>query len=164
MKLALLIVDMQKAFLEEGLHESGADKACEYINHVAGLLRSKGHSVIHVCDLDGQKEPQDRLGVIPEVLIDETDKTVWKQHSNGFWETSLGDLLKKECVEFIIVAGFAAEECVTFTFNGAREHGFQTAILQHGIASFKPQAILDVYRDRPLISYRVIEAMLGVGA
>lgn len=60
-----------------------------------------------------------------------------------------------------MIAGFAAEYCVTFTANGAVERGFHAAILQRGIISTKTDAIHFIYRDRHVISYPVIEFMLN---
>ena len=65
-------------------------------------------------------------------------------------------------MDFVVVAGYAAEYCVLFTYNGARERGFKTAMLQGGIVSSKPDAITGAYRDRNLISYPVIEAMVSL--
>ncbi|MNV18044.1 Isochorismatase family protein [compost metagenome] len=69
-------------------------------------------------------------------------------------------LLREHGVEFIIVAGFAAEHCVTFTINGAQERGFQAALLQKAILSTRPDAITSIYRDRHMISYPVIEFLM----
>lgn len=64
-------------------------------------------------------------------------------------------------VGLVIVAGFAAEHCVTFTFNGARERGFKAAVLHNGVVSENPDAVNEIYRDRPTVSYPVIEFMLN---
>jgi nicotinamidase-related amidase len=83
-----------------------------------------------------------------------------KEFSNAFWKTDLEQLLRENGVEFVIVAGFAAEQCVTFTINGAIERGFQAAVLQKGVLSTQPEAIPSIYRDRHMISYPVIEFLM----
>lgn len=162
MKLALLIVDMQKLYLQDRVSPQIVDSACEYINYVSGKLRDKGHLVVHIQHLeDGHTQEDEVLQVIPQIVSGPEDKRVWKQFNSGFWQTELEGLLREEQVDFVVVSGFSAEYCVTFTYNGSMERGFKTAILQRGIASQNPDAILNVYRDRNLISYPVIEAMIG---
>lgn len=138
-------------------------KSCEYINHVAGLLRTNGHLVVHIQDMEGSEEDPDTeaRNIIPEIIVGSDDLRLEKQFSNAFWETDLEQLLRKNNVEFLIIAGFAAEQCVTFTANGAVERGFQAALLQHGIVSRHPDAITAAYRDRHIISYPVVEFLMS---
>ncbi|WP_151734024.1 cysteine hydrolase family protein ['Paenibacillus yunnanensis' Narsing Rao et al. 2020] len=162
MKLALVIVDMQNLFLQDHKDSWKVGEACEYINHVAGLFRSKGHPVIHVQDMEGASEdlsPEARE-IIPEINTDPGDLRVTKEFTNAFWKTDLEQLLHEHQAELVIVAGFAAEHCVTFTWNGAVERGFNAVILQKGICSSQPEAVSAAYRDRQIVSYNVIECMI----
>jgi nicotinamidase-related amidase len=162
MKIALLIVDMQHIFLRDPNEPLHVGRACEYINYVANLLRAKDQVIVHIQDMEGSEEDTnpDVRDVIPDIQVEKNDLRVTKQYSNAFWQTELEDVLRNHGVGLVVVAGFAAEHCVTFTFNGARERGFKAAILQNGIVSPNPEAITTVYRDRPLVSYPVIDFML----
>jgi nicotinamidase-related amidase len=83
MNIALLIIDMQKIYLN-GV--SGISSACEHINYVASLLRGKNHLVIHIKDIEGIADAtKDEYEIIPEIEQTKTDKTVSKIHSNAFW-------------------------------------------------------------------------------
>lgn len=159
MRIAMLIIDMQTIHLqEEPIEQKAIDKACMYINHVSDLLRSKDHIVIHFQDIEGlQESNKEMYEVIPEVQISSNDIKLSKTYSNAFWMTELEQILLNHSVGLVIVSGFAAEHCVLFTYNGAIERGFKTAILQNGILSTKSDAIHSIYRDRSLISYPVIE-------
>ncbi|MFM1652115.1 isochorismatase family protein [Brevibacillus sp. B_LB10_24] len=162
MKFGLLIVDMQQIFLRDRIDNADVAEACEYINYVAGLLRAKDQRVIHIQDMEGSEgdaDPQARE-IIPRITVGHKDIRVTKQFSNAFWQTDLEQVLRQAGVEFVVVAGFAAEYCVTFTANGAVERGFKAAILQRGIVGEKPEAVFSTYRDRHLISYPVIKYML----
>jgi nicotinamidase-related amidase len=162
MKIALLIVDMQVAYVGDCAKETGVETACEYINYVSGKLRSKGHCVVHIQHQDeGEDRGDEKLKVIPGIEAAPEDKIVWKNYSNGFWRTELEDLLRAEQVDLVVVSGYSAEFCVTFTYNGARERDFKAVILKGGIVSLNKQAVSDVYRDRELISYPVIDAIIG---
>lgn len=153
---------MQNLFLHDHMEKLNVSQACEYINHVSGLLRAKDQIVVHIQDVEGANadtDPEAR-NIIPEITVSPTDIQMEKEFSNAFWKTDLEQVLREHGVEFIIVAGFAAEHCITFTINGAQERGFQAAILQKGILSTQPDAINSIYRDRHMISYPVIEFLM----
>lgn len=161
MKTALLIVDMQNNLLDplrrERLDIGGC---CEYINHVAGLLRQSGQVVVHIKDVEGASNADlPELNIIDEIVQEDGDLELTKEASNAFWETNLEQMLRDLEVGLVIVAGFAAEHCVTFTYNGAAERGFKSVILQNGILSKNPQNIEELYRNRDIISYPVVEHM-----
>lgn len=164
MRVAMLIIDMQSIYLqEEPMEKKTIDKACMYINHVADLLRSKDHMVIHVQDIEGLQETNKEMyEMIPEIQMKDQDLRVTKEHSNAFWKTELDQMLRDHNVGFVIVSGFAAEHCVLFTYNGAIERGFKTVILQNGILSTKSDVISATYRDRNLISYPAVEYVIGM--
>ncbi|MEO3944267.1 isochorismatase family cysteine hydrolase [Gorillibacterium sp. CAU 1737] len=163
MKIALLIVDLQPVYLEEEpLEASVLNSACMYINYVANLLRSNGQPVFHIQDIqDRTEENKHRYEVIPDIVIHPEDRRVTKVYSNAFWKTELEKELRELKVGMVIVAGFAAEHCVLFTYNGAMERDFKAAILQNGILSTKQEVIPATYRDRNLISYPVIEHLIA---
>ncbi|MEO3947060.1 isochorismatase family protein [Gorillibacterium sp. CAU 1737] len=159
MKLALLVLDMQVGLLRDA--EGRTDKACEHINYVASLLRQNHHVVIHVMDTEHEGE-EAAFSVHPLVEQESMDLHVRKSCSNAFWNSELEAVLKARQVDFVIVSGFAAEHSVLFTYNGAMERGFRTAILQKGVVSMHEEQPLTLYRDRFVLSYPVVEAMLGV--
>jgi nicotinamidase-related amidase len=163
MKIGFLIVDMQNIFLHDQMEKLDVRAACEYINHVSGLMRGKDHTVIHIQDMEGSNEDTDpeARDIIPDITVGPKDIRITKQYSNAFWKTDLEQVLHNHGVGFVVIAGFAAEYCVTFTTNGAIERGFQAAILQRGIISTKTDAINSIYRDRHVISYPVIEFMMN---
>lgn len=162
MKIALLIIDMQKVFLSNRKEINGIEKACEYINYVAELLRSKSQLIIHVKDVEGESEREKSLSdIIPEIKVKEGDMEISKLKSNSFWNTDLENILLTNKAELVIVSGFAAENCVLFTYNGAVERNFNTVILQNGIIGENSVSILETYRDRNIISYPVIEFLMN---
>lgn len=153
---------MQKLFLQDDMEKLCVSAACEYINHVSGLVRDKDQLIVHIQDMEGAIEDADpdARNIISEIIVGPKDFRIMKEFSNAFWKTDLEQLLRDHGVEFVIVAGFAAEHCVTFTFNGALERGFQAAILQKGILSTSFDAINSIYRDRHVVSYPVVELLM----
>ncbi|WP_440117777.1 cysteine hydrolase family protein [Paenibacillus sp. QZ-Y1] len=161
MKIGMLIVDMQESIVRAKLDQKAIDRACEYINHVADVLRSNDHVVVHVQDVEGMEDAtSDEYRIIPEVDVDEKDLTVTKKSSNAFWQTDLEQVLKSRGIELVIIAGFAAEECVLFTYHGAMERGFRPVMLQNGILSTHHEAVMSTYRDRNVISYPVVDYLI----
>lgn len=163
MTIALLVVDMQNNVLKNKIEKNRLDHACEYINHVSALLRAREHLVVHIQDVEGMEVgyPQD-YEVIPEVDVTAEDIKISKIYSNAFWQTELEQTLLEHQVELVIVAGFAAEECVLFTYNGAIERGFNTVLLQNGVLSQNADVIAGTNRDRNLISYPVVEYLCNL--
>ncbi|WP_152393587.1 cysteine hydrolase family protein [Paenibacillus guangzhouensis] len=162
-KIALLVVDMQRLFLEDHMEKFEVARACEYINHVADQLRTNGHCVVHVQDVeDAREDNAAQLDFIPEVHVEANDLHVKKMHSNAFWQTELEQMIRDQGVGMVIVSGFSADQCVLFTYNGAIERGFNTVMLEKGIVS-TPEVVTMTTRDRHMISYPVIEFMVRRG-
>lgn len=160
MKVGFLIIDMQTIHLEN-LDYKIINRACEYINYVSNVLRRNGHVVVHVQDIEGIDESnKDLFRTIPEIQVDVNDLILTKEHSSAFWKTDLERMLSDQNVELIIISGFAAEQCVLFTYNGAVERGFKPVMLQNGILSNSPDVIATTYRDRHVISYPVVEYLI----
>ncbi|HEY2492688.1 MAG TPA: cysteine hydrolase, partial [Paenibacillus sp.] len=88
MRLGFLIVDMQVIYLQDQMEKKIVDKACEYINYVADLLRSKDYLVIHIQDIEGiQESNREEYNFIPEIQIKKNDLKMTKENSNAFWKT-----------------------------------------------------------------------------
>lgn len=161
MKLALLIVDMQKLFIDPYRDRMDVNRACEHINYVAGMLREAGHPVIRIRDVEEKDAGEERLAEIPEIVAASSDLQVEKVHSNAFWETNLEAILREHAPDLVIVSGYAAQYCVLATYNGAAERGFRAVLLQGGILSEHADAVAAAYRDRNLISHPVIKAVVN---
>ncbi len=158
MKSALIIIDVQEAFIGSRREEKSYAETFEYINATADLFRNAGKPVIVVRDIeDGEGEA---YMSVKELNAHETDIEVLKKFSNSFWQTDLEATLQMLDVDFVVLCGSAAEYCVLATYNGARERGFTAAMLQHGIFADHKEGIIDLYNNRALISYQVLSYLL----
>ena len=159
MKTALLIIDMQNGCYEATEEKKIFLEAADYINDVSEMYRSKGLPVIVVQDLEvgeGKGEGPQDFDVHPSVNVEPSDIRVHKVYSNSFWETNLEEILKEHGVDFLVISGFAAEYCITYTYGGAEERGYNAALLQHGIAGMEKDAIRHTQRIRPVIAHSVL--------
>ncbi|CAI7663223.1 unnamed protein product [Penicillium discolor] len=144
---------MQESIVRGRVEQKGLDHAY--------VLRSNDHVVVHVQDVEGlEGSSPEEYRIISEVNVNEKDLTVTKESSNAFWQTELESVLKSHGVELVIISGFAAEECVLFTYNGAMERGFRPVMLQNGILSTHQEAVTSTYRDRNVISYPVVDYLI----
>lgn len=158
MNIALLIVDVQKAFIGHRKGELEYNDTFDYINCTAELFRKAGKPVIVVRDIEGGED--DSFQNVEELVVKDSDIEVLKRFSNSFWKTNLEEILKEQNVDFVVLCGNAAEYCVLATYNGALERDFGAAMLQHGIFASRPSGLMDIYQNRSMISYSVISYLL----
>ena len=159
MNIALLIIDVQKAYIGHRKGEKEYEDTFEYINETAALFREAGKPVIIVRDVEGGDG--DDYKNVAELVVNGSDMEVLKTYSNSFWKTNLEEILKEKKVDFVVLCGSAAEYCVLATYNGAIERDFGAAMLQNGILAIHPNGLTDIFHNRALISYEVISYMLG---
>lgn len=162
MNSALLIIDMQNGFLDEYSDKKDIPDAVEVINYVAELMRQGGQTVIHVRDVgEADEMSDDDLAIHPDIRQEPSDLQLEKTFSNAFHQTPLTNCLRERDIEFLILAGQAAEQCVVFTYNGASEQGFTATVLQEGVISALPGRSHMLMQDRNVISHAAIRALIA---
>lgn len=159
MNIALIIIDVQKAFISHRKGEIEYQNTLEYINETAALFRNAGKPVIIVRDIEGGNN--ETFQNVEDLIVESSDLEVLKMYSNSFWKTYLQEILEKENVGFVVLCGNAAEYCVLATYNGAIERDYGAAMLQHGIFAKHPNGLVDICNNRSMISYDVISYMLN---
>ncbi len=160
MKVALLIVDMQRGCREDTPCKATFDNSVEYINEISQYFRKKNNPVVIIKDIEVGSPGSIEFDCVENLVVSDNDIIIHKQHCNSFWETELDEILKAEGVDCIIVSGFAAEHCVLFTYNGARERGYKVFLLQSGIAGFSEEEIKRIQLLRPVVNYQALEYFL----
>lgn len=156
-KPAFLIVDMQKNCQESASSQASFSTALWYINTVGDLFRKRSLPVVIIQDLEDGGPGTEGFDCVDELKIDSGDIRIHKLFSNAFWQTELDAILKANDVDFVIIAGFAAEHCVLFSFNGARERGYKAVLLQNGIAGLDEDEVRRIQLLRPVINFRALE-------
>ena len=137
MKLALMVIDMQKEFYV-GQTKEQMDRATEYINYVIPMFEERGLPIIWVQDKDEAE------GVVPgkegfefiDSLKPKPDAVrSHKTYGNSFNKTDADKILKDNGVDTVVMTGFCAEYCVLSTYRGAKDLDYFPVILKNGIAS-----------------------------
>ena len=161
MSIAFLVIDMQKEFEKIERCKENISDAIAYINETTNLFRMAGKPVVFVQDEEAGEGPgSEGYELIDALDVQTSDKLVSKIYSNSFWHTKLEEILEENNIEFVVIAGFAAEHCVLFTYNGAVEREFGAALLQHGIAGFNKKEVKNIQHLRSTVSIETIDFML----
>ena len=160
-KAALLVVDMQNEFFNNSETQKSLNSALEYINYTIGNFRKAGQPVIFVADEEaGEGIGSEGYQLYKDLNFESGDTLISKKFCNSFWETELESKLKALDVSLVVVCGFAAEYCIYNTYHGAIERGFETVLLQHGIASADNDHLKMIEDICDTSSYSVLEYFL----
>ena len=165
MKPALLVIDVQKAFFDiNPATTQSLNDAMLYINAAIALFRKKDLPVICIQHMEEEEDlvPGQEGFDLPDGLdILPTDLQIHKTYGNAFNKTPLGDELRKLGVDTVIVTGFCAEYCVLSTARGAEDVDLTPIVLRDSLASGVPEHAKFVERISNLVSFGVLNKMLG---
>ena len=137
MKLALMVIDMQKEFYV-GQTKDQMDRATEHINYVIPMFEKKGLPIIWVQDKDegeGVVPGKEGFEFIDSLKPKPDDIRIHKTYGNSFNKTDVDKILKEAGVDTVVMTGFCAEFCVLSTYRGAKDLDYFPVILKNGIAS-----------------------------
>jgi nicotinamidase-related amidase len=160
MKMALIVIDVQEAFVGDKRGTKVFKRTMDHINYAMSMFQNAALPVVVVRDIE-EGDGEEFLNVI-ELNTIGSDIEITKVFNNAFWETDLEKILKDLSVDFLVLCGNAAEYCVGATYNGAIERGFKTTLLQNGIFADREENLLMHFYNRPLISYTALEGILGL--
>ena len=172
---ALLIIDMQRDFMEPGgfgetlgNDVSKLSSAVKPIGAVLTAAREMGMLVIHtreghLPDLSdappakvergapslriGDPGPMGRIlirgepghDIIPELYPFPGEIVIDKPGKGAFYDTELGDILKKRGIANLLVCGVTTEVCVNTTVREANDRGYRCVVIADGCASYFPE-------------------------
>ena len=85
MKVALLIVDMQKGCRETTQCKSSFDNSVEYINEVSQYFRKKNNPVVIIKDIEVGSPGTIEFEIVEDIVISDKDIVIHKQHCNSIW-------------------------------------------------------------------------------
>ena len=139
---ALIIIDIQNDYFPGGAMElDGADAAGAKAGAALKQARSKGMPVIHVRHLStrpgstfflpGTKGQEIHASVAP--LGNET--VVEKNFPNSFRATGLKDILEKQQIKNLVVAGMMTHMCVDASVRHAADLGYKITLLGDACAT-----------------------------
>lgn len=165
MNPALLVIDVQKAFLEiDAATTQSLNNAIDYINAAITLFREKGLPVIcvqHMAEGEGLVPGTAGFDLPDKLQILPTDLHIQKAYGNSFNKTPLAEELQKLGIDTVILTGFCAEYCVLSTCRGAEDLDLTAIILRDSLASSVADHITFVEKTNDVISYGALRKVLG---
>ncbi|SLN19983.1 Isochorismatase family protein YecD [Roseovarius albus] len=133
MKTALLVIDVQMAFVHDDA--AGAERSCREaeanIETLLKVFRDRGDKVVHIhhhgSDADDPFNANAPGAVVqPFAAPTDGEAVVVKHVASGFVGTSLEEDLRAEGVERLVVCGATANHCAESTTRSAGNLGFDT--------------------------------------
>ncbi|MFB9517841.1 isochorismatase family protein [Streptomyces purpureus] len=127
---ALIVVDMQTAFVSGDHAVPGADRLLKNAEDLILRARSAGAVVVHLQN-DGGPGADDEPGTPGWELFltpEPGDHVIRKPEDDGFHETDLGDVLDAAGVEALAVCGVMSEMCVSATAREALERDYRVVL------------------------------------
>lgn len=142
MKKALLIVDIQNDYFENGAWELvGSAEASLQARKVLEYFRKEDLSIIHIQHFSvGEGAPffkPNTTGVEIHANVQplEGEKVIAKNYPNSFKETELVDYLKANAITELIITGMMTHMCIDATTRAAKDLGFTCTVLADACAS-----------------------------
>jgi nicotinamidase-related amidase len=160
-KPALLVIDIQKAFLPR--MSSDKETALEYINALIELFRKHGYPVIRVY------HTSEEYGVTPgtegfeypeTVKILPTDPKVLKTYANGFNKTDLDKVIKSTGSNTLFLCGLSAVGCVLATWIGAQDFDYKAFMVKEAIISHNSEYTKNVEQMFDAISFDIVQLII----
>ena len=164
MKPALLVIDVQQAYLKENpVAAESLTRAIGIINYYIGLFRNFNQPVICVRNMEPDYGfmPGSEGYEVPESLeIEANDLHIDKTYGNAFNKTPLLEKLNELGVDTLFLTGFEAENCVLSTYRGALDLDLTPIIIRDTLASSHPENIPFVESIGSIISYAPLKKWL----
>jgi nicotinamidase-related amidase len=160
-KPALLVIDIQKAFLP--MMSSDKDMAMEYINALIDLFRKNGYPVIrvyHTSDEYGVTQGSEGFEYPETVKILPTDPKVIKTYADGFNKTDLDKVIKNTGSNTLFLCGLSAVGCVLATWNGAQNADYKAFMVKDAIISHNAEYTNNVEEMFDAISFDVVKLVI----
>lgn len=164
MKIALMIIDLQKAYYN-GPAKQSMDDATEYINAVLPWFREKGLPVLWIQDADvdsGVVEGTEGFEFIDDLKPLPGEHRMTKFYGNSFNKTTCAQILSEAGVDTVLITGYCAEFCVLSTYRGAQDLDLTPVILKGAVASGNAERLRMVEDISTLISYSMLKKVMDV--
>jgi nicotinamidase-related amidase len=162
MKPALLVIDIQNAFLPK-MSEQDRKLGMEMINYYIELFRKNGFPIIRVYHTDprnGPKPDSEAFEFPKSVPVKADDPKIIKNYSNAFNKTNLDKLLKEKGCNTLFLCGLSAVGCVLATYYGAEDLDYNVLMLKDALISHDTALTKAVQEFCETISYTPLKLLL----
>jgi nicotinamidase-related amidase len=162
MKPALLVIDIQNAFLPK-MSEQDKKLGMEMITYYIELFRKNGFPIIRVYHTNPQSGPKpdsEAFAFPKSVPVRDDDPKIIKNYSNAFNKTNLDKLLKEKGCNTLFLCGLSAVGCVLATYYGAEDLDYNVLMLKDALISHNTALTKAVQEFCETISYTPLKLLL----
>jgi nicotinamidase-related amidase len=143
---ALILIDVQQAFLDPGWGERNNPQAESNIARLLAAWRTSGRPIRHV--VHDSTEPNsllspDRSGnAIQTMALPKATEPVYRKHVNSaFIGTDLEKDLREDGIDTLVIVGLTTNHCVSTSARMAGNLGFKTYVVSDATAAFARPAL-----------------------
>lgn len=143
---ALVLIDVQQAFLDPGWGERNNPQAESNIARLLAAWRDSGRPVRHVVhdsvEPGSPLRPNSTGNAIQGLATPMTSEPVYRKHVNSaFIGTTLEKDLRQDGIDTLVIVGFTTNHCVSTSARMAGNLGFKTYVVSDATACFARQAL-----------------------
>ena len=139
--MVLLVVDTQKAIINEKLYEFDLFK--KRVNELINKARSNGIEVIFVRHDDGigceLSKGNEGFEIYEDFKPENNELIFDKTVNSSFKNTGLLEYLKEKNEDTVIVVGLQTDYCIDATIKAGFEHGFKMIVPENTNSTFDNQ-------------------------
>lgn len=142
MKKALLIIDIQKDYFEEGANPlTGSLEASLNAKKILEQFRKENQPVVHIQHLATRPGSTffvpgtNGAEIHPNVAPLPAEKVVIKHYPNSFHETDLLSYLHSNGITELVICGMMTHMCVDATVRAAKDYGFNCTLIGDACAT-----------------------------
>lgn len=143
---ALVVIDVQQAFLDPRLGERNNPQAEANIARLLAAWRSSGRPIRHI--VHDSTEPNSLLRpevpghAVQSVALPNATEPVYRKHVNSaFIGTDLEKDLRQDGVDTLVIVGLTTNHCVSTSARMAGNLGFRTYVVSDATAAFARRAL-----------------------
>jgi nicotinamidase-related amidase len=143
---ALIVVDVQQAFLDPHWGERNNPEAESNIARLLAAWRSSGRPIKHVAhdslEPNSLFRPDSPGNAIQATATPKPSEPVYRKHVNSaFIGTNLEQHLRQDGIDTVVIVGLTTNHCVSSTARMAGNLGFTTYVVSDATASFARRAL-----------------------
>jgi len=143
MKIALMIIDMQKGFYTEASKVT-MDAAIKTINKILPIFRNKKYPIVWVQHEEEYKSSDEGFEIISSLDMNKDEYIIVKKYGNVFNKTKCKEIFDNENINTVLITGYCAEYCVLSSYRGALDLDYTPLLLHGALASDKYENIVFV--------------------
>lgn len=163
---ALILVDVQQAFLDSRFGDRNNPQAESNIARLLAAWRSSGRPIRHV--VHDSVEPNSLLrphspgNAIQPIAAPNAGEPVYRKHVNSaFIGTTLEDDLHHDEIDTLVIVGLTTNHCVSTTARMAGNLGFNTLVVSDATASFARPALDGTLRPAAAVHSAALSDLHG---